>query len=68
MASEKRVIALRLDDELFAEVQRLAGVELRSVANMADILLRRGLRDVEAQTARAETVARIKVKKTGRSG
>jgi hypothetical protein len=56
MPSDKKVIALRLDDATDAEVRRIAGEELRTVANMAEILIRAGLRDLRERAARGELV------------
>jgi len=57
MPSEKRVIALRLDDATRAQLEKLAAAELRSVANMAEIVIRLGLQEM------ASRVGRLKVKK-----
>jgi hypothetical protein len=45
MPSEKRVIALRLDDETFAKLEAIAKEDSRSLANLAEIFVRKGIRD-----------------------
>lgn len=55
MPSEKQVIALRLDDKTTAIIQKLATSEMRSTANMAELLLRAGMRDHLARLQRTKT-------------
>jgi len=52
MPSKKRVIALRLDDDLYEAIEKLAKIEMRSVANMTEIVLRAGLRDIKKRIVR----------------
>ncbi len=49
---KKRMIGLRLDDELMLEIEQLADSELRSLADMARICVRMGLKEIKARTAR----------------
>ena len=43
MPSDRKAIALRLDDELRERIESLAASEYRTVANMAEVLVRAGL-------------------------
>jgi len=45
MPSDRKAIALRLDDELRERIEALAASEYRSLANMAEVLVRAGLDD-----------------------
>lgn len=45
MPSEKRVIALRLDDETLAKLEEIAEEDSRSLANLAEIFVKKGIRD-----------------------
>lgn len=54
MQNTKRAISLRLDAATMKEVETLAANEMRSISNMADILIRMGLRDHHARTATAK--------------
>lgn len=53
MPSVKRLVGLRLDDSTYAQLEKLAETEMRSVAQMAEILLRAGLRDTAARVKRS---------------
>lgn len=53
-ASKKRQIGLRPEADEMLVIEELAKREMRSVAQMALICLRHGLRDIQARTARAE--------------
>lgn len=46
MPSERKVIALRLTDEIYGEVVNIAKQERRPVSNMVAVLVRDGLRKV----------------------
>jgi hypothetical protein len=43
MPSDKRLVGLRLDDETYEALETAAKKEQRTVANMAELLVRRGL-------------------------
>lgn len=55
MASDKKAFLLRIDPELWAEIERLAGQELRSANAQVEYLLRDALarrgRDTGARSA-----------------
>lgn len=45
MPNQKRVIALRLDDETLTQLEKIAEEDSRSLANLAEIFVRKGIRD-----------------------
>jgi len=47
MASERRVIALRLDDATYEVVSSAAAAEMRTVSRMSELLLMLGLREFQ---------------------
>ncbi|ROT46094.1 hypothetical protein [Pusillimonas sp. NJUB218] len=50
--AKNRMIGLRLDDALMAEIEKLAEVEMRTLADMARICVRRGLADLKNRVER----------------
>lgn len=44
MPSIKRTVAVRLDDKTAAALERIAVAEMRSLANVAEIFIRDGLK------------------------
>ena len=57
MPSDKRVIAVRLDDATFETVTKLAAAQNRSAANMSELLIRAGL-DVEGMRDQVDWIAK----------
>lgn len=55
MPSAKRLVGLRLDDETYKRLEKLAETEMRSVAQMAEILLRTGLQQRASRLKRSAT-------------
>lgn len=51
MPSAKKVIALRLDDETTETLQKMAAAQRRSVANLAEVLIKMGLEEWQALEA-----------------
>lgn len=49
MPSEKRLVGLRLDEVTYKKLERLAREDVRSVAQMAEILLVRGMEQAAAK-------------------
>lgn len=47
MPSEKRVLAVRLSDAEFAQLEAIANEESRSLANLAEVFIRKGMKDFE---------------------
>lgn len=58
MPSDKRLVGLRVDDDLYAELERMAREERRSVASMADVLLRRGIERQSSESKRGSAKPR----------
>ena len=53
MATNKRVFTLRLNDEVFDKIGRLASEEHRSVTNYIEVVLLRHIREVERERGAA---------------
>lgn len=49
MPSEKKLVGLRLDDATYAQLAARAAAESRTVANMAELLVKRGLSESQAK-------------------
>jgi hypothetical protein len=54
MSSQRKVIAVRLDDATYAAVAALAATERRSLASMVEVLMLSGLRDFQRSAKRAK--------------
>jgi hypothetical protein len=54
MPSDKKVIAVRLDDATHDAVAALAAQERRSLASMVEVLMLRGLGDFQRSAKRAK--------------
>jgi hypothetical protein len=57
MPSDKRVIAVRLDDATYETVTKMAAAQKRSTANMSELLIRAGL-DVEGMRDQVDWIAK----------
>jgi len=55
MPSERKVIALRLEDDLHQELAVIAQREVRPLANLVVVLVRAGLRDYRERHAQPAT-------------
>ena len=53
-ASKRRMVGLRLEDELMDQLEALARAEQRSLAAMARICVRHGMRDIHKRIAAAQ--------------
>ena len=58
MATNKRVFTLRLSDEVFDKIGRLATQEHRSVTNYIEYVLLKHIGDIEAERGEIETEER----------
>ncbi len=55
MATNKRVFTLRMEDEIFDKIGRLATAEHRSMTNYIEYILLEHIRQYEAQNGQIKT-------------